>query len=196
MRQSPNGRRRVGTAVNHRQMVKLAGFASTNASIPESNGRCGHSGPVRRHARARGKGERTTERATVAERLDYPPQVGGPASDGSAAQRQEASPTVVRAADAQRAGMLRWAAARSRLLTSRRNLVNGVGRCGGDGGPRPGVIGRHRRPTENAPGAVASILRSHGQRWREGLYGFSIDRPRWGIACSPVGAVARPSAEN
>jgi hypothetical protein len=93
-----------------------------------------------------------------------------------AAQRQETSPTVVRAAEAQRAGMLRWTAVRPRLLTSRRNLVNGVGRYGGDGGPRPGVIGRDRWPTESAPGAMASILRSHGRRWREGLYGFSIDR--------------------
>jgi hypothetical protein len=115
---------------------------------------CNHVSTIRHRS---GEGERTTDRAAVVERLGYPPQVGGPASDGSAAQRQEAPPTVVRAADAQRAGMLRRAAAQSRLLTSRRNLVNGVGRCGGDGRPRPGVIGRHRWPTEIASGAVASI---------------------------------------
>jgi hypothetical protein len=109
-----------------------------------------------------------------------------------AAQRQETSPTVVRAAEAQRAGMLRWTAVRPRLLTSRRNLVNGVGRYGGDGGPRPGVIGRDRWPTESAPRAMASILRSHGRRWREGLYGFSIDRSGWGVGASPVRLWGRP----
>jgi hypothetical protein len=111
-----------------------------------------------------------------------PPQVGGPASDGSAAQR---------------AGMLRRAAARSRLLASRRNPVNGVGRCGGGGRPRPRC---HWAPPladrDRLWSRGAHLLRSHGRRWREGRYGFGIDRPGWGIVRSTVGGVAGPSAEN